>query len=136
MVPATAKEIFERYIWSGAITRNADAVAEMFTEDGVLESPLVPVDGAYPRRMAGRAEIRAGLVAFYARTAGVERPVLPEASRYTLHTTADPHVFIAEIDAPSAGPAGTTTMSLVQIFRLRDGKIALLRDYFAPDEVA
>ncbi|WP_405149814.1 hypothetical protein OG589_15805 [Sphaerisporangium sp. NBC_01403] len=26
------------------------------------------------------------------------------------------------------------TMSLVQILRLRDGKIALLRDYFAPDE--
>ncbi|MGH3911737.1 MAG: hypothetical protein ACRDRM_13010 [Pseudonocardiaceae bacterium] len=28
------------------------------------------------------------------------------------------------------------TMSLVQIFRLRDGKIALLRGYFAPDTVA
>jgi ketosteroid isomerase-like protein len=26
-------------------------------------------------------------------------------------------------------------MSLVQIFRTRDGKIALMRDYFASDEV-
>ena len=26
-------------------------------------------------------------------------------------------------------------MSLVYIFRLRDGRIALLRDYFAPDQV-
>jgi limonene-1,2-epoxide hydrolase len=28
-----------------------------------------------------------------------------------------------------------STMSLVQIFRVRDGKIAMLRDYFASDEV-
>jgi limonene-1,2-epoxide hydrolase len=27
---------------------------------------------------------------------------------------------------------GPATVSLVQIFRIRDGKIALLRDYFAP----
>jgi uncharacterized protein len=29
----------------------------------------------------------------------------------------------------------TTTVSLVQIFRVRDGRIALLRDYFAPEAV-
>jgi limonene-1,2-epoxide hydrolase len=27
---------------------------------------------------------------------------------------------------------GSTTVSLVQIFRVRDQKIAMLRDYFAP----
>jgi ketosteroid isomerase-like protein len=45
-------------------------------------------------------------------------------------------VFIAEIDTVFDVAGQTVTMSLVQIFRLRDGKIALLRDYFAPDTVA
>jgi hypothetical protein len=44
-------------------------------------------------------------------------------------------VFIVEIDTVLTGPAGTTTMSLVQIFRLRDGMIAMLRGYFAPEHV-
>ena len=38
----THKEIFERYVYAGAITRNPDAIAAMFTEDGVYEAPLVP----------------------------------------------------------------------------------------------
>jgi hypothetical protein len=44
-----------------------------------------------------------------------------------VHTTADPGVFMAEIDTVLNGPAGTTTISLVQIFRFRGRKIALLR---------
>jgi limonene-1,2-epoxide hydrolase len=59
----------------------------------------------------------------------------PAASRYQVHTTTDPGVFIVEVDAVVNAPAGTTTVSLVQIFRVRDGKIALLRDYFAPEIV-
>jgi limonene-1,2-epoxide hydrolase len=53
-------------------------------------------------------------------------------SGYVVHATVDPSVFIVEIDTVLTGPAGTTTMSLVQIFRSRDGKIAMLRDYFPP----
>lgn len=58
-----------------------------------------------------------------------------KGSGYQLHTTADPGVFIAEIDTVLSSPAGTKTVSLVQIFRVRDGKIVLLRDYFAPEIV-
>jgi hypothetical protein len=57
-------------------------------------------------------------------------------SGYVLYPTADPDVFIAEIDAVLDVAGEIVTISLVQIFRLRDGKIALLRDYFAPDTVA
>ena len=53
-------------------------------------------------------------------------------SGYVLHTTTAPDTFIAEIDTVLNGPEGTTTASLVQIFRTRDGQIASLRDYFAP----
>lgn len=132
----TPQEIFERYIYAGAMTRNPDALAELFTVDGVIEAPLVPANGIFPRRMEGREEIRRELAAYYERSApDTGRTVNIEKSRYVLHATSDPDVFIAEIDTALDGPTGATTMSLVQIFRVRDGKIALLRDYFAPEEV-
>jgi len=117
-------------MYAGAITRNPDAIAAMFTEDGVLEAPLVP-DGHPLRRLAGRDAIRSGTSAYHQQptpqgTMNVER------SAYVLHDTADPDVFIAEIDVAFDEADGRrTTMSLLQIFRLRDGQIAMLRDYFA-----
>ncbi len=44
-------------------------------------------------------------------------------------------MFIVEIDTVLTGPADTITMSLVQIFRIRGEKIAMLRDYFAAEHV-
>jgi len=135
-VTATPEEIYQRYVLAGAITRNADALAELFTGDGVMEAPLVPPGHDYPRRLAGREQIRSEMAAYYQpRPADTDQTVDTAKTRYTLHTTADPGVFIAEIDAVLNGPAGSTVVSLVQIFRVRDGKIALLRDYFAPDLV-
>ncbi len=129
------QEIFERYIRAGAVRRDPDALAELFTPDGVLEAPLVPAGRAYPRRLVGRAEIRAGMGAYYQRSTGTGGTVNVAQSRYVLHATADPDVFIAEIDTVLDGPDGPTSMSLVQIFRVHEGKIALLRDYFAADTV-
>ena len=125
----THKEIFERYLYAGAITRNPDAIAAMFTEDGVYDAPLVP-DGHPLRHLVGRAAIRTGTSVYhqqptYQATMNVER------SAYVLHDTADPDVFMAEIDVAFDEADGRrTTMSLLQIFRLRDGQIAMLRDYF------
>ncbi|MFD0568310.1 hypothetical protein ACFQ0T_02235 [Kitasatospora gansuensis] len=61
-----------------------------------------------------------------------------EKTGFVLHTTADPDVFIAEIDTVFDGDDGgaDVTVSLVQIFRIHNGKIARLRDYFAPDLVS
>ena len=126
----THKEIFERYMYAGAITRNPDAIAAMFTEDGVYDSPLAPDDHPL-RRLVGRDAIRTGTSAYhqqptYQATMNLER------SAYVLHDTADPDVFIAEIDVAFDEADGrSTTMSLLQIFRLRDGQIAKLRDYFS-----
>jgi limonene-1,2-epoxide hydrolase len=48
-----------------------------------------------------------------------------------LHDTMDADVFIAELDAVLDHPGGPCEqVSLVQIFRIRDGRIAVLRDYF------
>ncbi|WP_051796954.1 nuclear transport factor 2 family protein [Catenuloplanes japonicus] len=126
----THKEVFERYLYAGAITRNPEAIAAMFTDDGVYESPLVPDDHPL-RRLTGREEIRAGTALFH------QRPAPPgvmnaERSAVVLHDTADPDVFMAEIDvAFDQEGGGRTTMSLLQLFRLRGGEIAMLRDYFS-----
>jgi ketosteroid isomerase-like protein len=135
-VPLTHKEIFERYVYAGAITRNPDALAAMFTEDGVYDAPLVP-DHHPLRRLVGRDAIRTGIGVYHQQqthqgTMNVQR------SAYVLHDTPDPDVFIAEIDVAFDQAGGRrTAMSLLQIFRLRDGQIAMLRDYFAePPSVA
>jgi SnoaL-like domain len=131
----TPQEIHQRYLWAGAMTRNADALADLFAADGVLEAPLVPAGKDYPRRMEGREQIRAAMAAYYQRSTNASQTVDTDKSRYLLHATADPGVFIAEIDTVLNGPAGITKISLVQILRLSGGKIILLRDYFAPELV-
>src|SRR4051812_32872560 len=50
-------EIFRKYLHAGAISRDPEAVAALFAEDGVYEAPLMP-DGL---RLAGRAAIREGI---------------------------------------------------------------------------
>ncbi|HVK21742.1 MAG TPA: nuclear transport factor 2 family protein [Actinokineospora sp.] len=127
----THKEIFERYVYAGAITRNPDAIAEMFTEDGVFEAPLLPAGHRLPRRLVGRDAIRTGIAA-YQREFAFDGTVNLAESAYVLHETAEPDVFIVEIDTVLDDAAGgRMTMALVQIFRVRDGRIAMLRDYFA-----
>ncbi|MGW6916640.1 nuclear transport factor 2 family protein [Kitasatospora sp. NPDC054939] len=147
----TPQEIFQSYVLAGPLSRDADALAENFTPDGVLEMPLLPDGAAFPRRLVGREAIRSAMAAYYERQGEDGRRPNLEKSGYVLHTTADPAVFIAEIDtvfdadgdagaegangangADDGGAAEGTTVSLVQIFRVRDGRIALLRDYFAP----
>ena len=137
-VSRTPQEIFESYIYAGTVSRNADALAESFTEDGIFEAPLMPADAAFPRRLVGREEIRTAMSAYYEQPAKDGRSPNFEKSAYVLHTTSSPDVFIAEIDTVFDGGGGgeAVTVSLVQIFRIRDGKIARLRDYFAPELVS
>jgi ketosteroid isomerase-like protein len=117
-------------MYAGAITRNPDAVAAMFTEDGVYDSPLAPDDHPL-RRLVGRDAIRTGISAYHQQPT-YQATMNRERSAYVLHDTADPDVFIAEIDVAFDEADGRrTTMSLLQIFRLRDGQIAMLRDYFS-----
>ena len=125
----THREIFERYVYAGAISRDPVAVAAMFTDDGVYEAPLVPDGHRLPRRLAGRDAIRAGMGAF--QELASEGTVNAGQSRLVLHETADPDVFVAELDAVLDHPGGRREpVSLVQIFRVRGGLIAMLRDYF------
>jgi ketosteroid isomerase-like protein len=142
----TPQEIFQRYVYAGSMSRDPDALAECFTPDGVLEAPLVPVGATFPRRMAGREEIRSAMAAYYEQLPKDGPAPNLEKTGYVLHTTSDPEVFIAEIDTVFDGDGDNdrygngngedVTVSLVQIFRIRDGRIARLRDYFAPGLVS
>ncbi|MGW2228812.1 nuclear transport factor 2 family protein [Streptomyces formicae] len=134
-MPRTPQEIFERCVYVGTLSHDADAFAEQFTEDGVFEAPLLSAESAFPARLVGREQIRTEMAAYYARQAGDHRRPNLEKSGYVLHVTEDPDVFIVEIDTvfDGEGDGEDVTVSLVQIFRTRDGRIARLRDYFAPD---
>ena len=122
------RKIFERYMHVGAITRNPDAIAAMFTKDGVYRAPLVP-DGRPLRRVVGRDPDRNQRVSPATDLPGHDEP---ERFAHVLHDTPDPDVLIPEIDvAFDQADRRRTTMALVQIFRLRDGQIVMLRDYFA-----
>lgn len=104
----------------------------------------MPADAAFPRRMEGREEIRRSMAAYDERQTGGGGTPNVEKSRYVLHLTDDPDVFIAEIDTvldgkgngKGEGGGADETVSLVQIFRIRDGEIAHLHDYFAPGMVS
>lgn len=123
------RELFESYVVAG-LRHDADAQAEMFTEDGVFEAPLVPPGGVLPRRLEGREAIRRGLAEYHRRATGTAFEVNVANSKYELHTTGEPDVFVAEIDTALRFEGVERMMSLVHIYRLRDGRIALLRDYF------
>jgi len=128
-VALTHQEVFERYLYAGAITRQPDAIAAMFTEDGVYDAPLVPDDHPL-HHLVGRDAIRTGTGVYHQRPT-YQGTVNLERSAYVLHDTSDPDVFIAEIDVAFDEAEGRpATMSLIWIFRLRDGQIAMLRDYF------
>jgi ketosteroid isomerase-like protein len=128
-VASTHQEIFQRYLHAGAITRNPDAIAALFTEDGVYDAPLVPPEHPL-HRLVGRAAIRAGTAAYHQRPADAGTMNRADSTS-VLHDTTDPDVFMAEIDVVFDEADGTrTTRSLLWVFRLRDGQIARLRDYF------
>ncbi len=118
-------------MYAGAVTRDPDAIAAMFAEDGVFDAPLAPDGHPLHPRLVGRDAIRAG-ISVYHQQPTYQGAVNLERSTFVLHDTADPDVFISEIDVAFDEADGRrTTMSLVQIFRLRDGRIAMLRDYFS-----
>jgi ketosteroid isomerase-like protein len=130
-MPADHQQIFQRYV-HGVMTSDVDAVAGMFADDGVYELPLAPLDGDVPRRTVGPPAIR-DLRARLRDRAAADAQVNIEKSRYQLHETSDPAVFIAEVDTAFDKGAETEMFSLVYIFRVRGEQIALLREYFAAE---
>ena len=109
------------------LSRDADALADLYAPDAVIEAPFAP-PGA-PSRLAGREAIRE-----YSRRV-VASPLRLEDYEVTeLYQTQDPEVVIVEMRAK--GTVTTTgrsfTATSIQVLRIRDGQIVLFRDFANP----
>ncbi|MFI0259736.1 nuclear transport factor 2 family protein [Streptomyces sp. NPDC017056] len=105
--------------------QDADAFADLFAPDGVIELPFAGTD--VPDRIEGRETIRT-----FARAAMAAMRV-DSLVTLAVHRTEDPEVVIAETLAKgSSGRGDAFEGRSVQLFRIRDGRILLFRDYTGP----
>ncbi|GAA4913236.1 SnoaL-like protein [Stackebrandtia albiflava] len=127
----TPREVFERFAAAG-VSGDVTSQADLYTEDGVLEFPLVadPV----PHRFQGRAAIRRTLQALRDHVTDSGTVVDPAATRVTLHDTTDPRVLVAEIALAITLPTPTVA-HYVQVFTVEAGLIRNMRDYFGPHQI-
>ena len=106
------------------VARDMEAFAELFADDAVIESPFAA--GPVPARLEGKAAIRAFSTEFR------ESPLeIDDLRVHQVHRTEDPEVMIVELS--SVGHVVATGESFevpcIQVFRIRDGRIVLFRDY-------
>jgi uncharacterized protein (TIGR02246 family) len=110
------------------LTGDADGFADLFTPDAVIEVPFAGPPGM-PARLDGREAIRA-----YARQVMASPVQLEDFEVAELYQTVDPEVVIVEMQ--TKGTVTTTgrsfTATSIQILRIRDGQIALFRDFPDP----
>ncbi|MBV9792991.1 MAG: nuclear transport factor 2 family protein [Actinobacteria bacterium] len=108
------------------LDNDAQGFAGLFAADGVMEMPTA-APGA-PGRIAGLDAI----TEFCRRTMpGVRVDALEHVA---VHETGDPEVVIAETltRATLLATGQSFTTPSIQVFRVRDGRIALFRTYVAP----
>jgi uncharacterized protein len=116
------------------VAQDLDGFIDLFAPDGVIELPFG--GPGLPSRLEGQQAIRE----FSSRT------VTPSLRVDALETTAlyptdDPEVVVTEIvtRATHAETGRSFSASSIQVFRIKNGKIVLFRDYFSPhaaDELA
>jgi uncharacterized protein len=125
--PADVLALRRHLILSG----DADGFAGLFAPDAVIEAPFAP-PGA-PSRLVGREAIRE-----YARQVVASPLRLEDFEVAELYQTPDPEVVIVEMHAKVT--VTTTGQSVaatsIQILRIRDGQIALFRDFADPGILA
>jgi uncharacterized protein len=124
------RQVIERFRNYG-LAFELEKEADLFAPDGVAEWPLAPA--GHMRRAEGREAIRSH---FVEASSGLKNSgITPRGfSRYTLHETTDPDVWIAEFEVEAELPGGVVIRaSYVQVFTIRDGQIALFRDYFGSE---
>ena len=110
---------------------DAEGFADLFAADGVIEIPFAGPD--LPARIDGQQAIRD-----YSRRIATAALRIDGLDTVAVHHTDDPEVVIVELVA--RGTVITTghaiTARSIQIFRIRDGKILLFRDYANPNALA
>ena len=110
------------------LSGDADALADLYAPDAVIEAPFTGPPGA-ALRLEGREAIRE-----YSRRVMAAPLRLQDFEVTDLHQTQDPEVVIVEMRAKAT--LTTTGRSFaatsIQVLRIRDGQIALFRDFANP----
>lgn len=122
--PTTAREVYAALV-RAIVAADADAAADLYAEDGVLELVFTR-PGVVPRRQ-GREDIRTA-----ARAGWDALPLRFESHRtLALHDSPDPEVVIAEFElaGTSLATGRAFTLSMLVILRVRDGHILHQREY-------
>ena len=107
------------------LKQDVDGFVELFAPDGVIELPFA--GPGMPSRLAGQQAIRD-----FSHRMDASPLRIDDLEATALYHTDDPEVVIIELatrgTVTSTGRtfAGTS----IQVFRIRDGKIVLFRDYF------
>ncbi|WP_275005912.1 nuclear transport factor 2 family protein [Promicromonospora iranensis] len=103
-----------------------EAVAELWAPDGIAEFPFAA--GSSPRRLQGRAEVRAYLAHY------PELMEMTEVAALTVRPTDDPDTVVVEWTATGRTVATSQPYRLdyIVVLTVRDGLITLFRDYWSP----
>ncbi|HWM85604.1 MAG TPA: nuclear transport factor 2 family protein [Kofleriaceae bacterium] len=128
---SSPREVFERARRS-IVACDANGFADMFAPDGVMEFPFGGAVVGLPACLEGREQIRRHLGAALARSRESGRRLIGYDA-VVVHQTTDPEVIIAEFDLHGEVSATGQRYQLpyIQVFRIRDGAIVSMRDYFS-----
>jgi uncharacterized protein len=113
------------------LNHDTEGFADLFEADGAIEIPFAGPD--VPARLDGQQAIRD-----YSRRMAASALRIDDLDTVAVHHTDDPEVLIVELVAKAT--VTTTghpfTARSIQVFRFRDGKILLFRDYADPNALA
>jgi uncharacterized protein len=122
----TPPEVLER---RREVLRNqdTDGFVGLFAPDGVIELPFAAPD--MPSRLEGRQAIRD-----FSRRVAASSLRIDDLEPLAVYQTDDPEIIIVELVTYGTltGTGRTLAGTSIQVFRIRDGKIVLFRDYFNP----
>jgi uncharacterized protein len=124
-VPRTPEETFRRLL-DLLLTKDMDAVADLWAQDGTAEFPFAA--GAAPRRLAGREAVR-GYLAGYPELMDVR-----EIPPVTVHHTERPDTIVVEFTAHgrTVSTREPYRLDYITVITTRDGLITSYRDYWSP----
>ena len=107
------------------LKQDVDGFVDLFAPDGVIELPFA--GPGMPSRLAGQQAIRD-----YSHRMAASPLRIDDLEATALYHTDDPEVVVIEL--ATRGTVTSTGHSFegtsIQVFRIRDGKIVLFRDYF------
>jgi ketosteroid isomerase-like protein len=109
------------------LDQDTEGFVDLFAADGVIEMPFAGPQ--MPARLEGQEAIRE-----FARRVAAAPIRIDGLDETAIYLTDDPEVVVVELasKATMTTTGQTFTGTSVQVFRIRDGKILLFRDYVNP----